>query len=32
MLRIALATVTRKPITGESTKDTGKTIAQGRPD
>src|SRR6476660_4341313 len=26
------ATVARKPVTGESTKETVKTIAQGRPD
>jgi hypothetical protein len=25
-------TVARKPVTGESTKETVKTIAQGRPD
>jgi len=32
MLRITPATVTNKPVTGESTKETVKTIAQGRPD
>jgi hypothetical protein len=32
MLRITLATVTRKPITGESAKETVKPIAQGMPD
>jgi hypothetical protein len=26
------ATVARKPVTGESSKETVKTIAQGRPD
>jgi len=33
MLRIARATVANKPgLAGESTKETVKTIAQGRPD
>jgi hypothetical protein len=32
MLRIALMTVARKPITGESTEKTVRTIAQGRPE
>jgi hypothetical protein len=32
MLRITPATVTKSPITGESTKETVKTIAQGMPE
>jgi hypothetical protein len=32
MLRITRMTVTIKPVTEESTKETVKTIAQGRPD
>ena len=31
MLRITPATVTNKPVTGESTKETVKTIARGMP-
>ncbi len=32
MLRITRMTVTNKPVTGESTKETVKTIARGMPD
>jgi hypothetical protein len=32
MLRITRMMVTKKPVAKESTKETVKTIAQGRPD